>query len=182
LSSAGLEIETTEPYNGPMPVNMSTSRPQDHAPHEQPVDDVDRAILRALRDDGRLSVSDLARQANVSRANAYARLDRLRTVGVIEGYQVRVNARAVGLDVAALIFLTVDQGRWRQVRDRLTEFPEVEFVGLTAGDSDFVVLVRTTSTDTLRDVVLERFMTMPQVHNCRTVILLDDFGRAPVIP
>jgi DNA-binding Lrp family transcriptional regulator len=161
---------------------MSTSEPDARARGKPVVDDIDRAILRALRDDGRLSVSDLARQANVSRANAYARLDRLRVVGVIEGYQVRVNPRAVGLDVTALIFLTVEQGRWRQVRDRLTEFPEVEFVGLTAGDSDFVVLVRTTTTDRLRDVVLERFMTMPQIRNSRTVILLDDFGRAPVIP
>ena len=165
-----------------MSADVSTTSAEGRAYRRQTVDDVDRAILRALRDDGRLSVSDLARHANVSRANAYARLDRLRRVGVIEGYQVRVNPRAVGLDVTALIFLSVEQGRWRQVRDRLTEFPEVEFVGLTAGDSDFVVLVRTTSTDNLRDVVLERFMTMPQIRNSRTVILLDDFGRAPVIP
>ena len=161
---------------------MSTPKPKGPASGRQVVDDVDRAILRALRDDGRLSVSDLARQANVSRANAYARLERLRAVGVIEGFQVRVNPKAVGLDVTALIFLTVVQGSWREVRDRLTEFPEVEFIGLTAGESDFVVLVRATSTDNLRDVVLERFVTMPQVTNSRTVILLDDFGRAPVIP
>ena len=44
------------------------------------IDDVDRAILRALRDDGRLSVSDLARQANVSRANAYARIDAIEPI------------------------------------------------------------------------------------------------------
>jgi DNA-binding Lrp family transcriptional regulator len=165
-----------------MPDNVSSPRPEQRRQGHPPIDEVDRAILRALSDDGRLSVTELARQANVSRANAYARLDRLGRVGVIEGYQVRVNPRAVGLDVAALIFLTVAQGSWRQVRDRLSEFPEVEFIGLTAGDSDFVVLVRTTSTDTLRDVVLERFMTMPQVRNSRTVILLDEVGRTPVIP
>jgi len=165
-----------------MPDNVPSSSPDHRRQGHPAIDDVDRAILRALSDDGRLSVTDLARQANVSRANAYARLDRLRKVGVIEGYQVKVNPRAVGLDVAALIFLTVAQGRWRQVRDTLSEFPEVEFIGLTAGDSDFVVLVRTTSTDTLRDVVLERFMTMPQVRNSRTVILLDEVARTPVIP
>jgi DNA-binding Lrp family transcriptional regulator len=146
------------------------------------IDTVDRALLHALRDDGRLPVAELARRASVSRANAYARLERLESNGVIEGFQVRVDPRAVGLEVTALIFLTVDQGKWREIRDFLSDVPEVEFVGLAAGDFDFVVLVRTTNADTLRDVVIERFHAIPEIRNSRTVLLLDSFSRGPVIP
>jgi DNA-binding Lrp family transcriptional regulator len=152
------------------------------ARQRQNVDDTDLAILRALRSDGRLSVAEVARRANVSRANAYARLERLTEKGVIEGYQVRVNPRALGLEVAALILLSVQQGQWREVRDRLAEIPEVQFIGLATGDFDFVVLVRAQHTDELRDVVLERFVTMPEVRSSRTVLLLEDVERGPIIP
>jgi DNA-binding Lrp family transcriptional regulator len=159
----------------------SPARPE-RVRQRQNVDDADLAILRALRDNARMTVTEIARRANVSRANAYARLDRLTQSGVIEGYQVRINPRALGLEVTALIFISIEQGRWREVRDRLIAIPEVQFLGLAAGDFDFVVLVRAEHTDELRDVVLERFVTMPEVRNSRTIFLLDDIERGPIIP
>ena len=139
-------------------------------------------MLRALTADGRMAVTELAERVSVSRANAYARLARLESTGVIRGYQVRVDPRAVGLEVAALIFLTTEQSEWRQIRERLLEIPEVEFVGFATGDLDFVVLVRAAHTDDLRDVVLERFLAVPGVRKTQTVLLLDDVDRGPMIP
>jgi DNA-binding Lrp family transcriptional regulator len=147
-----------------------------------PVDAVDRAILRALSEDGRMAVTELAEKVNVSRANAYARLARLESDGVIEGYSVRINPRAIGLEVAALIFLTTEQSAWRELREQLLQIPEVEFVGFATGDLDFVVLVRASHTDELRDVVLERFIALPGVRKTQTVLLLDDVDRPVSIP
>lgn len=129
-----------------------------------------------------MPVAQIAQRANISRANAYSRLERLKATGVIEGFQVRTNPRAIGLEVTALIFLSVEQGKWREVRDRLVAVPEVEFVALAAGDFDFVVLVRAAHTDELRDVILERFVEMAEVRSSRTVFLLDDFWMGPIIP
>jgi DNA-binding Lrp family transcriptional regulator len=143
---------------------------------------VDRAILRVLRSDGRITVTELAARVSISRANAYARLERLAADGVIDGYQVRINPRAVGLDVAALIFLTIEQAQWRDVRARLLEIPEVEFVAFATGDFDFIVLVRAMNPDELRDVVLERFLALPGIRKTQTVLLLDDIDRGPIIP
>lgn len=151
-------------------------------PERRIVDDTDREILKALRTDARMPIAEVARRVNVSRANAYARIERLTSSGVIAGYQVRVDPRAIGLEVTALIFLTVEQQHWRTVRDKLIEIPEVEFVALSAGDFDFVVLVRASHTDELRDVILERFMAMPDIKGTRTAFLLDDFSLGPVIP
>jgi DNA-binding Lrp family transcriptional regulator len=161
-----------------------SSRPKasDETRERHPVDAVDRAILRALTEDGRMAVTELAERVSVSRANAYARLSRLESNGVIRGYQVRVDPRRVGLEVAALIFLTTEQTEWRQIRERLLEIPEVEFVGFATGDLDFVVLVRAAHTDELRDVVLERFLAVPGVRKTQTVLLLDDVDRGPMIP
>jgi DNA-binding Lrp family transcriptional regulator len=161
---------------------MSRGGPSHAAQERQVVDAVDREILRALGEDARMSVAELARRANVSRANAYARIERLTSGGVIEGYEVRVNPRAIGLEVAALIFLTADQAGWREVWAKVQAIPEIEFIGLATGDYDLVVLVRTTSPETLRDVVLERFHSIPEIRTTRTMLLLDDVDRAPAVP
>ena len=151
-------------------------------PSRHSVDAVDRAILRVLSEDARVTVTDLAGRVNISRANAYARLARLESSGVIQGYQVRVDPRAIDLEVAALIFLTVEQPAWREIREQLLAIPEVEFVGFATGDFDFVVLVRAAHTNELRDVVLERFQSLPAIHKTQTVLLLDDVDRGPMIP
>jgi len=164
-------------------MNKSSNRNASPPPgRRHPVDTVDRAILRALSEDGRMAVTELAASVNVSRANAYARLSRLESDGVISGYGVRIDPRAIGLEVAALIFLTTEQSEWREVREQLLQIPEVEFVGFATGDLDFVVLVRAAHTDELRDVVLERFIALPGVRKTQTVLLLDDVDRPPSIP
>ena len=49
------------------------------------LDDVDRAIIRELIADGRLSIRTLAERVRISRTNAYARVERLMADGVITG-------------------------------------------------------------------------------------------------
>lgn len=147
-----------------------------------PVDDVDRTILRILGDDGRLSVAELARRATISRASAYARLERLTASGVIRGFAARIDHRSIGLEVAALILVTSEQRQWRALRDALAAVPEVEYLGLVAGDFDFMILVRATSTDELRDVVLDRVLGLPGIRQSRTMFLLDEMTKPPYIP
>ena len=53
------------------------------------LDSVDRQIVDALVADGRMSIRGLAERLHISRANAYARVERLRSSGVILGFRVR---------------------------------------------------------------------------------------------
>jgi DNA-binding Lrp family transcriptional regulator len=78
----------------------------------RPLDDVDRRILGILVDQGRLSVNEVAARAGVSRATAYARYDRLVADGVISRFRADVDPHAIGLDVAAMILINVEQGAW----------------------------------------------------------------------
>jgi DNA-binding Lrp family transcriptional regulator len=142
------------------------------------VDAVDRRIVRALRADGRLSVNELAAQADVSRATAYQRLARLRETGVIRRFTVDVDARKLGLPLAALVLVNVVQHAWREVGDRLRRLPGVEWLALSTGSFDYVLLVRAPDVDHLRDVILERLQSMPEVQSAQTLLLLDE----PIVP
>jgi DNA-binding Lrp family transcriptional regulator len=145
------------------------------------IDDVDRRLLAVLAADGRISVSELAERANVSRATAYNRFDRLREAGVITGFHAAVEPAALGYTVTALVLANVDQAQWRSLMPELIELPGVEYVALTSGAFDCVLLVRATDVKALRDVLLEQLQSHPAVRSTQTVFVLDERGR-PHIP
>ncbi len=135
---------------------------------------VDRALIQQLTVDGRCSVNELAARVGVGRATAYQRLARLRQSGVIEGFTVQVNPKALGLAISALLLINVEQRAWTRVRPQILALPGIEWMGATAGEFDFVALVRAPDVDTLRDVVLDRLQAIEGVRSNETVLLLDD--------
>jgi DNA-binding Lrp family transcriptional regulator len=147
------------------------SAPANPAPR---LDEVDRRMLAELLADGRVSITELAERVGVSRANAYTRFDRLRRDGVVRGFGARIDPRALGLSVGALITVTADQHAWRSLRDDLVAMPEVVYFALTTGEFDLVLLVRAPDIETLRDVVLVRLQTHPAIRATRTILVLDE--------
>lgn len=139
------------------------------------VDDADLALLRALAEDGRASVTTLATTVGVSRANAYQRLDRLQREGVIKRFTVEVDHAAVGLPVSALVMVDVEQPRWTEAQAAIAEVDGVAFAGLTGGDHDIVVLVRLRDIEAIRDTVLRELHSIPGVRSTRTLLLLEEF-------
>jgi DNA-binding Lrp family transcriptional regulator len=146
------------------------------------LDDVDRRIVAALVDDGRMSVNELASRVGVSRATAYTRLDRLRSDGVITGFTATVDAAKVGHGVAALILVNVEQNEWRSARDELLHLPGVEYLAFTSGGFDMVALVRVGSIEALRDVVLDHLHGATHVRSTQTVFVLDEQRRQVPLP
>ncbi len=131
-------------------------------------------MLSILVDDGRMSVNELAARAGVSRATAYARYDRLVADAVIRRFRADVDPHAIGLDVAAMILINVEQGSWPTTRDKVSRLPGVEYVAMTSGEFDFVLLVRVPDIAALRDVVLYRLQGMPEVRSTQTIFVLDE--------
>lgn len=141
---------------------------------KRPLDDVDCRMLAILVDEGRISVNELAARVGISRATAYARYDRLRADGVIRGCRADVDPHALGLDVAAMILINIEQPSWPAVRDKISRLPGVEYVALTSGGFDFVLLVRVPDITALRDVVLHRLQGMPEIRATQTIFVLDE--------
>lgn len=141
------------------------------------VDETDRQLIELLRADARRSVSDLAADANISRANAYQRLTRLKDAGAIRRFTVDVDHRFLGDTITAFVFVDIDQHAWRTIADRLMQLPGVEYVALTTGTFDLMLLVRAADMETLRDVVLERLQSMPEVRSTQTSFVLEELQR-----
>ena len=140
------------------------------------VDDTDRAIIQALRADGRMSVRALAQQVHISRANAYARLERLREDGVITGFTAQVTPEHLGLGTSAYVSVSIEQNTWKPVAAALRRVPSVERVALVGAEFDALVTVRCHDNHELRDVVLEQIQAVPGVRATRTWLVFDEWS------
>ncbi|KIH97388.1 AsnC family transcriptional regulator [Streptomonospora alba] len=138
------------------------------------VDDVDQRIIDLLRADGRMSIRAVAEHAHISRANAYARLDRLRTNGVIRGFTAVIDYEKYGKGLAAYVSVRIEQHSWERFRDYLKDIPEVDHAALVSGDVDLLLLVRVADAAALRTFVLERLQRIPEVRSTQTMFILDE--------
>ncbi|GAA4223851.1 Lrp/AsnC family transcriptional regulator [Actinomadura meridiana] len=144
-----------------------------------PLDDIDRAILRELAADGRLSMRALAERVNVSRSNAYTRVERLIADDVITGFTARVNPVRAGLGTAAYVLINIEQNSWRKVSAQLGKVPGIEHMAFVGGDVDLIMLVRTPDNVSLREIVLSRIHTIEGVRSTRTWLIFDETPPRP---
>jgi DNA-binding Lrp family transcriptional regulator len=143
------------------------------------LDDVDRAIVHALRRDGRMSMRALAQELHISRAATYTRVQRLESAGVITGYSATIDPERYGHGVSAYVYLKIAQRTWKPLRDRLMHIGQVEHAALVSGGTDIVLLVRARDVRALRDLVLERLHTMPEVISTESVMIFDEAVGVP---
>ena len=147
--------------------------PRDRVPHRQ-IDSVDRALISAVSKDARISLTDLAETINVSRSTAHTRLQRLRDTNVITSFTATVDPHALGLGVAALVFIDIEQHDWRTLRAELAAIPGVEYLAMCAGRFDLMLIARAESIPALRDVLLEQIQRIAGVRSTESVIILDE--------
>lgn len=157
---------------------MSTKTPSDTPSGStgRSLDQIDLEILAALRDDSRISMTELAESVNISRANAHARVSRLSQEQVIRRFTIDVDPARVGLPTAALIAVKMDFHEWRNIWREVEKIPEVAYQALTTGDHDFLLVIRASSVETIRDVILDRLNSIPGIQSTTTALLLDESG------
>ncbi|CAM5452438.1 Lrp/AsnC family transcriptional regulator [Kitasatospora aureofaciens] len=143
------------------------------------LDRVDRSILRLLQQDGRASIRSVAERVHVSRANAYARISRMVEDGIIRGFTARVDHERAGQGASAYITLKIVQNSWRTVREQLLELPGVAHIALVGGDFDVLLLVHTADNHALRELVLNRIQSIPQVLGTRTMLVFEETDQVP---
>lgn len=140
------------------------------------LDAYDLALLRALQADARLSNVALSAQVNLSPSQCSRRLQRLEQVGVISGYGVTVDQAALGLDVTALVSITLErhgESPATMLHEAVRDMPEVLECLLMTGDADYQLRVVVPTLHDFSRFVLDRLMKLPGVAAIRSAIVLE---------
>ncbi len=140
------------------------------------LDAVDRALLLALSENGRVSVSDLAAEVGLTRQSVTERIARLRAAGVIRRFTLEVAPEKIGLGVRASVAITMmptcTEAQEREVVALLERNPYVQECYRVTGDDYFHTRVVAPTIDDIKDLVLALRATQV-VQNTRTLLALE---------
>ncbi len=104
------------------------------------VDEVDRQIIELLREDGRMSIQDMARRLNSTAGTVRTRIRRLEEADILRVVAV-TDFAAAGFEMLIAIGIEVEDRSAQQVGEELAKLPEVFSVNMTTGAHDLEVLV-----------------------------------------
>lgn len=134
------------------------------------LDDVSKAIIEQLQQDGRRPYATIGRAVGLSEAAVRQRVQRLLESGVMQIVAV-TDPLTVGFPRAAMIGIRVE-GDMEVVAEQLEAMPEVDYVVITAGTFDVLVEVICEDDDHLLDVINKRIRAIPGVRHTETFVYL----------
>ncbi len=118
-------------------------------------------LLRLLLDDPRTSVSELARRVGMSGPAVRERVQRLEEAGIIAGYRVDLDPKALGLPVAAFVRVRPMPGHLTQIAELAQRTPQVVECHRITGEDCFLMKIHLDGIDGL-DRILDRFLAHGQ--------------------
>jgi DNA-binding Lrp family transcriptional regulator len=133
--------------------------------------DSDRQMINALKQNGRIPISKLAKQLGIARTTAQKRLDQLEANGIIQAYTVRLSDDSVSGTFQAYVNLEVNPHAASSITSALEKITEVEALFTVSGKIDFLAIVRVQSPAAL-DAVLDRISALAGVRDTRSALVL----------
>jgi DNA-binding Lrp family transcriptional regulator len=145
------------------------------------MDRIDLALLRALEKDARKSYRDLAKETHVSISTVSARVKKLRDEGVVRGYTVVIDPRAVGYDLTVVIGVRIAKGKLLEVQRRISNFDSVFGVYDVTGEWDSLVLARFRTRNEL-DKFVKSILALEHVERTYTHLVLNTVKEEVRVP
>ncbi|MCT4554601.1 MAG: Lrp/AsnC family transcriptional regulator [Pelagimonas sp.] len=144
------------------------------------LDDIDRALIRALAADATQSAGALGRELGLSQPACWRRIQRLRASGVFRTQRLDLDLQALGFGVT--VFLGVKlaaKGRvsLEDFERAVSAIPEVQTVEHVLGLYDYRLRVVARDISDFERVLRRRVMTLPGVGNIDANVLLSEERR-----
>jgi len=149
------------------------------------IDDADLRILRALRQDGRMTNAALAEAVGLSQSACLRRLRLLERSGVIRGYTAIIDEPDARETVTVIVQITLD----RQTEEHLSRFetavrrlPEVRECYLMTGEADYMLRVVVEDLMKFQALVVDFLSLIPGVANIRSSFALSQIKYTTALP
>ena len=150
------------------------------------LDRFDRQIVELLQADGRISNQALAEAVNLSPSPCLRRVRALEEAGVITGYHARVNDRALGYGLTALLLIYMDQHtpeRFEHFEARVAALPQVqECLLITGQEADYQLRIAVTDMDDYQRLLLEHITRIEGVSGVHSSFVLRRVLHDRVLP
>jgi len=142
-----------------------------------PMDTLDRQILRTLQQDARIKNADLARQLGVAPSTMLERIRRLEERGYFNGFKAIVNPEKLGLEVQALVSVTLGQHSTQTIRpfeQAVKSVPNIMVCYHVTGRFDYILHIVAKNLKELGILVKERIASLPGVGKTETFLVFSE--------
>jgi DNA-binding Lrp family transcriptional regulator len=149
------------------------------------LDKKDRAILRQLQSDSRVTMQRLALQTGKSSSACWRRVRALEESGVIERYAVVVNPRKAGFALSSMTLVSLARHEVANVEKFVKEVlrhPEVLECFATSGEADFHLRVVVEDMDAYNKFLDDFIFRLPGVSQVRSNIVLKEIKADTALP
>jgi Lrp/AsnC family leucine-responsive transcriptional regulator len=118
-----------------------------------PLDDVNLRLLEHLQEDPRLTMAELARRVGMSAPAVTERVQRLEQAGVIAGYRLELDPKALGLPIAAYVRVRPAPRQLEKIAELAAATPQVVECHRITGEDCFLIKVQVEAVDGLEEIL-----------------------------
>lgn len=138
------------------------------------IDGIDKQILRALMQDARTSVLEIARSVGISGAAIHQRLRKLEKSGLLVGSKFVINPKVLGYTTMAYVGVYLDKAMNNpEAVKQLQKIPEVLECHYTTGDWSIFIKLLCKDNAHLMEVLNKNIQSISGVSRTETFISLD---------
>ena len=149
------------------------------------LDTIDRAILNALQNQGRISNAELAELVNLSPSACHRRVQRLEKDGYIKQYVALLNARKIGLPTTVFVEIRLS-AQADEVLDNfekaVARIPDVLECHLMAGTADYILKVVAKNTEDFARIHRQHLTRLPGVAQMQSSFALRTVFKTTALP
>ncbi len=152
---------------------------------EVKLDAIDRAILRELQVEGRLSNLELAQRVHLSPSACLRRVNALENGGVIAQYVAIINPRAVGKHGVSFTIINLETMNTPQLEafeQAVRDQPEVLDCFYVAGSNDYLIRFAYRDAEDLERIHSDVLMRLPNVARMNSLLVLRTVKKTTALP
>ncbi|HWA42282.1 MAG TPA: Lrp/AsnC family transcriptional regulator [Hypericibacter adhaerens] len=149
------------------------------------IDQIDRKIIAAVQNDGRITTQDLAQKVGLSPSPCARRVRLLEEDGVIKGYTAVIDQKKVGLPISAFASIKLERQREEDL-DRfgkaVARWPEVVDCYLMTGRQDYLMRIVVRDLEAYERFLKDKLTRLDNVASIETSFALGQVKRSDVLP
>ena len=135
------------------------------------IDNISWAILDELKKNSKLSEQKISRKTGIPMTTVHNRIKKLRELGIIETYTLRLNYSKLGRPITAFVLLkTIHGADQKELLMQISKIPNVYEVAMVTGEFDLLFKARIASLEELNKIVVQGLRKQKNVGETVTMV------------
>jgi DNA-binding Lrp family transcriptional regulator len=142
---------------------------------EVKLDKLDRLILELLKGNSKLGMKEVANKIGLTVTPTYERIKRLERAGVIQGYTVTLNKKAIGKNLQIFCQVSLKEHNLDLLsgfENEVVTLPQVSACYHIAGDSDYALLIEVANMDAYQEFLRQKLATISSIANVQSAFVM----------